>query len=74
MDRINFDFMQNCCGYSDDVTSARLLPNNFTNQRFVVTIPICNVCVSFMIFASIFEATRFTVIGSQNSTTPVLKQ
>ena len=66
--RISCDFMQNCRGFSDDVIPAQPLQNNFTTQRFVVTIQIFNelVCFmtakSFLSVSNIFEATRFAII------------
>ena len=60
--------MPNCCGFSDDVISAQSLRNNFTKQRLVVTVQICNELVLFMTaktfvsVSSIFEATRFAII------------
>ena len=50
------------------VIHAQPLRNNFTNQRFVVTIQICNELVCFMTAKSfvsvsnIFEASRFAII------------
>ena len=60
--------MPNCCGFSDDVIPAQPLRNNFTKQRLVVTIHVCNELVCFMTAKSfvsvsnIFEATRFAFI------------
>ena len=68
MIKISCDFMQNRRGFSDDVIQAQPLRNNFTNQRFIVTIQICNELVCFMTAKSfvsvsnIFEATRFAII------------
>ena len=45
---ISWYFMLNYRGYSDDVILAQRLPNDFTNQRFVVIIQIRNELVSFM--------------------------
>ena len=45
---ISCDCMQNRRDYSDDVIPAQFLPNDFTKQRFVLTIYICNELVHFM--------------------------
>ena len=66
--KISCDFMQICRGFSDDVIQAQPLRINFTDHRFVVTIPICNELVCFMTaksfvsISNIFEATRFAII------------
>ena len=47
---ISFDSLQICRIYSDYVIHTQFLslPNNFTDQRFAVTIQNCNELVSFM--------------------------
>ena len=64
------DFMQNCPGYSDDIIPAQPISNYFTDQRYLVTIQICNKLVSFMTakssacVSSIFDATQFGIIDT----------